>query len=100
MAIIDTLRFRNILVEGEVADGAKRREELVTALDESFAEVTAELATKSDIQQLRAEMAQIRAEILQAIAESDARNAQGRLTLFVGIVAVIGTATGLIIGFG
>ncbi len=99
MSIIDTLRFRNILVEGEIADEAPA-EALVSALDESFAEVTAELATKSDIQQLRAEMAQIRAEILQAIAESDARNAQGRLTLFVGIVAVIGTATGLIIGFG
>ena len=68
MSIIDTLRFRNILVNGDVAE-EEVAQELVTALDETFEDATQELATKSDIQQLRAEMAQTRAEMRAEMAE-------------------------------
>ena len=104
MAIIDTLKFRNILVNGNIAEEAPA-EQLVTALDETFEEVTGNLATKSDIGELRseinayrAEIAAFKAEILAAIAQSDAANARGRLTLFIAIAILIGTAVGLIIG--
>ena len=104
MAIIDTLKFRNILVNGKIAEEAPA-EQLVTALDETFEEVTGNLATKSDIGELRseinayrAEIAAFKAEILAAIAQSDAANARGRLTLFIAIAVLIGTAVGLIIG--
>ena len=97
MAIIDTLKFRNILVNGNIAEEAPA-EQLVVALDETFEEVTGNLATKSDIEAYRAEIAAFKAEVLAAIAQSDAANARGRLTLFIAIAILIGTAVGLIIG--
>ncbi len=72
MSIIDTLRFRNILVNGDVAEEAVAQE-LVTALDETFEEQLDGLATKQDVQslgtELRAEMAQTRAEMRAEMAE-------------------------------
>lgn len=104
MAIIDTLKFRNILVNGKIAEEAPA-EQLVAALDETFEEVTGNLATssdiravRSDIETYRAELAAFKAEILAAIAQSDAANARGRLTLFIAIAALFATAVGLIIG--
>lgn len=96
-AIIDTLRFRNILVDGRIAEEAPA-EELVSALDEAFEEATGELATRSDINVYRAEVAAFKAEVLAAIAQSDAGNARGRLTLVIAIAALIATAVGLILG--
>lgn len=61
MAIIDTLRFRNILVDGDIAEETPAQE-FVTALDESLEDITDGLATKQDLAQLRAELiAEIRA---------------------------------------
>ena len=90
MAIIDTLKFRNILVDGEIAEEEPARE-FVGALDESLEEITGNLATKADLTAFKA-------EILAAIAQSDAANARGRLALFVAITAVLGVAVGLILG--
>ncbi len=90
MAIIDTLRFRNILVDGEIAEEEPARE-FVGALDESLEEITGNLATKADLTAFKA-------EILAAIAQSDAANACGRLALFVAITAVLAVAVGLILG--
>ena len=108
MAIIDTLKFRNILVNGKIAEEAPA-EQLVTALDETLQEQLEGVATKefvrgesaelhAEIRAMRAEITAFKAEILAAIAQSDAANARGRLTLFIAIAVLIGTAVGLIIG--
>ena len=90
MAIIDTLRFRNILVNGKIAED-EPAQEFVNALDEALEDVVGNLATKPDLTAFKA-------EILAAIAQSDAANARGRLTLFIAIAALIATAIGLILG--
>ncbi len=48
MAIIDKLKFRNILVNGDIAEEAPA-EEFVTALDETFEEQLSNLVTKDDL---------------------------------------------------
>ena len=72
MAIINTLRFRNILVNGKVAE-EEPAQEFVNALDEAFEEATDELATTADVGnlgiQLRAEMAVLGAKMDQQQAE-------------------------------
>ena len=101
MAIIDTLKFRNILVGGKIADEAPA-EELVQALDDTFTEQLQDVVTKehlsTEMRTLRAEISAFKAEVLAAIARSDAVNAQGRLTLFIAIAALLATAVGLILG--
>ena len=92
MAIIDTLRFRNILVNGDIAEEAPA-EEFVAALDETFEEVTSNLATKQDL-------AQMQAEILQAMAAMEAR-LQRQMLFSVGIiVAAVAAAATLLAVFG
>ncbi len=94
MAIIDALRSRNMLVDGDIAETAPA-EALVAALDEAqdaaFEDVAGSLATRFDLTAFKA-------EILQAIAETNAENARGRLILFVAMAALIATAVGLILG--
>lgn len=101
MAFIDTLKFRNIPVNGKIAEEAPA-EELVQALDDTFAEQLEDVATKghlsAEMRAMRAEIAAFKAEVLAAIAQSDAANARGRLTLFIAIAALIATAVGLILG--
>ncbi|MCY4619677.1 MAG: hypothetical protein OXD50_14190 [Chloroflexi bacterium] len=48
MAIIDKLKFRNILVNGDIAEEAPA-EEFVAALDETFEEQLSGLVTKEDL---------------------------------------------------
>ncbi len=48
MAIIDKLKFRNILVNGDIAEEAPA-EEFVAALDETFEEQLSGLVTKNDL---------------------------------------------------
>ena len=90
MAIIDALRSRNMLVDGDIAETAPA-EALVAAPDEAFEDVAGSLATRFDLTAFKA-------EILQAIAETNAENARGRLILFVAMAALIATAVGLILG--
>ncbi len=103
MAIIDTLRFRNILVNGGIADEAPAQE-LVTALDEAFEEAVDGLATKQDINQLRREMrGEMRAnqaEIKQAIAEAVADLQRQILYATSLVLLAIGGAATLLAVFG
>ena len=90
MAIIDTLRFRNILVNGEIAEETPAQE-FVTALDETFEDVTGPLATKTDLEQFKA-------EVLAAIADSEARTARNQLVMVGVILGGIAVATGILLG--
>ncbi len=90
MAIIDTLRFRNILVNGNFAEEGPVNE-LVEALEETFQDVVSPLATKADIEA-------VKAEILAALAESEARTARNQLVMVGVILAAIALAAGIIIG--
>lgn len=91
MAIIDALRSRNMLVDGDI-DQAAPAEALVAAFEDvAFEDVAGSLATRSDLTVFKA-------EILQAIAETNDENARGRLILFVAMAALIATAVGLILG--
>ena len=99
MAIIDTLRFRNILVNGDIPEEAPA-EELVVALDETLEDLSGDLATKSEIGELRADIDAFKAEILAAIAQSEARLTT-RLWTAIGVgvtilLAALGVATGLL----
>ncbi len=101
MAIIDTLRFRNILVDGEIAD-EEPAQELVTALDETFDEALDGLTTKQDINELRSEMAALRsdmramqAEIMQDAAERETRLTSRLYTALGVAVGVVLTALGV-----
>ena len=90
MAIIDTLRFRNILVNGDIAE-EEAAQEFVTALDETFEEQLDGLATKRDIQTLRAEMAQMRAELMAEIRALEARMTRTLMFTAFGLFAALGT---------
>ena len=81
MSIIDTLRFRNILVNGDVAEEAVAQE-LVTALDETFEEQLDGLATKQDVQSLGTEL---RAELHVGMAQlrEEMRALEVRLMRFI-----------------
>ncbi len=92
MAIIDTLRFRNILVNGNIAEEAPA-EEFEAALDESFEEATFNLATKQV-------MAQMQSEILQAMAAMEARLQRQMLFSEGIIVAAVAAAATLLAVFG
>lgn len=96
MAIIDTLKFRNILVNGKIAEEGPA-EELVQALDDAFTEQLDDVVTK---EHLSAEMRALRAEILQALADMEAR-LQRQMLFAVGIiVAAIAAAATLLAVFG
>jgi hypothetical protein len=45
VAIIDTIKFRNILMQGEIAEEASA-EEFVAGLNESLEDIAGDLATK------------------------------------------------------
>ena len=85
MAIIDKLKFRNILVNGDIAEEAPA-EEFVAALDETFEEQLSGLATNEDVHNLgvglRGETAQMGAELI-----AEMRAMETRLTRLVMYVA-------------
>ena len=89
MPVIDTLKFRNILVNGKIAEEAPA-DELVEALDETFEDVTGDLATKSDL-------IAFKAEILQAMAEMEAR-LQRQMLFAVGIMVAAGRSCSYVAG--
>ncbi|MCY3568896.1 MAG: hypothetical protein OXH38_09740 [Chloroflexi bacterium] len=90
MAIIDTLRFRNILVDGDIAEEAPAQE-FVAALDETFEDVTGDLANKDDL-------AAMEARLMQDAAEREARTARNQLVMVGIILAGIALAVGIILG--
>ena len=81
MAIIDTLRFRNIMVDGEIAS-EEAAQEFVVALDETFEDATGELATKQDL-------AQFRAEVIAEIRVLEARMVQTLLIVSLGLFTAL-----------
>ena len=89
MAIIDTLRFRNILVNGKIAEEAPA-EEFVAALDDTLGDLTGDLATRSDL-------AAFKAEILQAMAEMESR-LQRQMLFAVGIIVAAVAAAATLLG--
>ena len=95
MAIIDTLRFRNILVDGKIADEAPAQE-FVTALDEAFEEHISGLATKSDMALQTAGINTRFAEVRAQMAALEARmtwtimwTAFGLLTALTAIMTLL-----------
>ena len=98
MAIIDTLRFRNILVDGRIAEEAPA-EELVSALDEAFEEQLAGVATKSDLLQQTAETNAQIAEIKAQIASLEARLTRTIMWVAFGIIATLSTLMTLLTVF-
>ncbi len=89
MAIIDTLKFRNILVNGDVAN-EDVAQEFAVALDEAFEDTTSELASKDDL-------AAMEARLLQDAAEREARNARNQLVMVGVNLTAIAIATAVII---
>ncbi len=90
MAIIDTLRFRNIMVDGEIAS-EEAAQEFVVALDETFEDATGHLSTKKDL-------AVLRAELVAEIRGLEARMSKFIL-LTVGLqLTALGIAVALILG--
>ena len=81
MAIIDTLRFRNTLVDGEIAE-EEAAQEFVTVLDETFEDVTGNLATKQDL-------AQQTAEIKNLIKDLETRMVRTMMWVAFGIIATL-----------
>ena len=85
MAIIDKLKFRNILVNGDIAEEAPA-EAFVAALDETFEEQIPGLAAKEDLLalgvELRAETSQMGAELV-----AEMRAMETRLTRLIMYVA-------------
>ncbi len=91
MAILDTLRLRDILARGGVSEPAAT--EFVTETDESLEAALEQYATNS-----RVDLALER--LLRAIAELEARQAR-HINQAVGItLAGIALAVGIILGFG
>ena len=85
MAIIDTLKLRNIMVDGDIAEEAASQA-FVTALDETFEEQLSGLVTNEDVHNLgvglRGETAQMGAELI-----AEMRAMETRLTRLVMYVA-------------
>ena len=110
MTIIDTLKFRNILVDGKIAE-EEPAQQFVTALDEAFEEQLEGVATKefvraestelaAEMQAMRAEMQAMRSDILQSMAEMEAR-LRRQMQASVGIiVAAVAAAATLLAVFG
>ncbi len=85
MAIIDTLRFRNILVNGDIAE-EEPAQQLVTALDESLDDIAGNLATKQDLAQGRAELI---AEMRAMETRLTRQILYGSLGLFTALAALM-----------
>ncbi len=101
MAIIDTLRFRNILVDGDIAEEAPAQQ-FVTALDDTFEEQLEGVATKDFVRaesaELQAELRAMREQILRALAQAETRM-QRQMLIATGVILTgFGIAVGLITG--
>ena len=108
MALIDKLRFHNILTRGGIPEAPSI--EFADALQDTFDEQIAPLAPMSDVEravlQLRAEFDRAVARIEQAVvriekdaAEREARQTRQFLTGIAIVLAALALASGLIIAF-
>ena len=95
MAIIDKLKFRNILVNGDIAEEAPA-EEFVTALDETFEEQLSNLVTKDDLalqtSDLNARFAEVDArfaEVKEQMAALETRMTRTTMWTAFGLLAAL-----------
>lgn len=92
MALIDKLRFHNILTGAGLSEAPSI--EFTEALQDTFDDQVSPLATKDDVERT-VERAAERLERL--ILEVDARQSRAMLTWVAVIIAAVAIATGLII---
>ena len=94
MALIDKLRFHNILTRGGIPEAPAI--EFTDALQDTFDEQTSPLATKADLQNAVL-------ELKRDAAEREARRDRQMLNVAIGVIGVnlaaIATAVGIILGF-
>ena len=90
MALIDKLRFHNILTRGGIPDPPAI--EFTEALQDTFDEQTSPLATKTDLERLGDRFD-------RSILALEARQSRAMLTWIGIILAAIAIATGINIAF-
>lgn len=99
MALIDKLRFHNILTRGGIAEAPSI--DFADALQETFDEQLAPLMPKSDVdrivQELRLEITNAVLRIEKNGAEREARQSRQFLAGIAIVLAALTLATGLII---
>ena len=88
MALIDKLRFHNILTRGGLSEAPSI--EFADALQDTFDDQLSPLATKVDVERLGE-------RIERFVLASEARHSRTLLTWVAVILAAIAIATGLII---
>ena len=101
MALIDKLRFHNILTRGGIPEAPSI--EFADALQDTFDEQIAPLAPMSDVEravlQLRTDLEKAVARIAKDAAEREARQSRQFLTGIAIVLAALALASELIIAF-
>ena len=92
MALIDKLRFHNILTGAGLPEAPSI--EFADALQDTFDDQLSPLATTADVERTVARVAE---RLERLILEVDARQSRAMLTWVAVIIAAIAIATGLII---
>ena len=93
---IDKLRFRNVLVRGEVPEAPAI--EFAEALDETFREQLDGVATKDDIRDVNNNVRSAISEIKWDAAEREARISRNQLVMVGVILGGIALAVAILLG--
>ena len=93
---IDKLRFRNVLVRGEVPEAPAI--EFAEALDETFREQLDGVATKDDIRDVNNNIRSAISEIKSDAAEREARITRNQLVMIGVILGGIALAVAILLG--
>ena len=93
---IDKLRFRNVLVRGNVPEA--RAIEFADALDDTFQEQLKDVATKDDIRDVNNNIRSAISEIKADAAEREARITRNQLVMVGVILGGIALAVAILLG--
>ncbi len=93
---IDKLRFRNVLVRGNVPEA--RAIEFADALDDTFQEQLKDVATKDDIRDVNNNIRSAISEIKSDAAEREARISRNQLVMVGVILGGIALAVAILLG--
>ena len=93
---IDKLRFRNVLVRGNVPEA--RAIEFADALDDTFQEQLKDVATKDDIRDVNNNIRSAISEIKADAAEREARITRNQLVMVGVILGEIALAVAILLG--
>ena len=93
---IDKLRFRNVLVQGNVPEA--RAIEFADALDDTFQEQLKDVATKDDIRDVNNNIRSAISEIKSDAAEREARISRNQLVMVGVILGGIALAVAILLG--